>query len=184
MPTRHIFQQIFIGLSVLLLICSSKNYFAFFISGTEWCQYLCPSVFALETVAGIPVLEQLFAAQKWMQFSSQLVFDRLFTDPWNIFSTVIAAPLIEEFLYRGPMYLTRSHSQRRGWWVIGLFLTVVFALSHGRSGVAIIPLLALGAYNLWLVSRTQRLWPAISLHIMYNFIFTSMMLYQSLWASD
>lgn len=167
-----------------MLICAFKNYLILIIIDTKWCPYLCPSVFEWHLLVDLPIFEQLFQMQEWLHATSRDLTGHIFTDQWGIFSTLIVTPIVEEAIYRGPMYLTRRSSKGFWWWFTGLTLVVVFALSHGRSGIALVPVLALGSYNLWLVAVTQRFWPAVSLHFLYNFIFLSLVIYQSVWASD
>jgi len=52
------------------------------------------------------------------------------------------------------------------------------------GGLALLPLVALGAAGLWLIATTQRFWPAVVLHVLYNAYFTSVLLAASTWASD
>jgi len=184
MQVAQTVRTVLIGLAVILLLCALKNYVAFMVRGTAWCQYLCPSVFERQLVGDFTGLEQLFILQGWLRSSSQELFNHIFMDRWSVFGALIAAPVIEEVIYRGPMYLARSHSRHPVWWLTGLAVTILFALSHGRTGVALLPLLALGAYNLWLVASTRCIWPAFLLHFLYNFIFFSLDIYQSIWASD
>lgn len=176
--------RVLMGFSLILLICAVKNYLAFFISGTAWCPYLCPSAFEWAFLGEWPGLKQLFMLQQWLLSASQALAERYFFDRWDMLTRLLGAPVIEEILYRGPLYLSKRYCQRTAWWLAGALLAVLFALSHERSGVALLPILALGVYNLWLVAKTGRLWPAIVLHFLYNFFFSSLLFYQSLWASD
>lgn len=184
MPGRQYFRYVLVGLSIIILVCAVKNYVAFFVRDTFLCHYLCPSAFGLEFLQEAAGFKQLFLAQQWLLSLHQETANRLFVDRWNLVACLITAPVIEEFIYRGPMYLTRAWASRKSWWLCGLLLVCAFALSHGRSGVALLPTLALGAYNLWLVAKTGALWPAITLHFLYNFFFMSVLLYQSIWISD
>jgi membrane protease YdiL (CAAX protease family) len=184
MPILQIYRYILIGLSGVLLVCALKNYIVFIFNGNEWCEFLCPSVFGWNDFTAIPLLEDFFKAQEWLLASSQELADEIFFDERRLFGLLIAAPVIEEMIYRGPVYLTRRYSNQTFWWLCGIALTVVFVLSHEINGIAILPLLVLGVYNLWLVSRTQRLWPAIVLHFLYNFIISSYSIYPTIWAGD
>jgi len=184
MPTLQIYRNILIGLSIILLICALKNYIVFLFNGNEWCEFLCPSVFGWENFTTIPILEQFFQVQEWLLSTSQELADQIILDERKLFGLLIAAPVIEEMIYRGPMYLSKGYSHQTIWWLLGVAWTVVFVLSHEINGIAILPLLALGLYNLWLVSVTQRLWPAIVLHFLYNFIISSYSIYPSIWYGD
>jgi membrane protease YdiL (CAAX protease family) len=185
MSRLQIFRRILVGLSLVLLVYAIKNYLAFLLTGTAWCRYLCPSVFEwLAVDEAPPVFREIFIAQQWVQSSLQSLADRWIADPWELVSGLLLAPVVEECIYRGPLYLARKHSGRVAWWLIGILWTCVFALSHGRSGIALLPLVALGVYNLWLVAVTRRLWPAILLHGLNNFFFISVLLYHSFWTGD
>lgn len=177
-------QRVLIGLSLVMLVCAIKNYIAYLVSGTVWCAYLCPSLFEWQLLGDMAGVDALFTAQKWLLALFQGAVDHYVVDPWRLASGLIAAPVVEELIYRGPLYLTRRYARHPAWWLVGLVLIALFVLSHGRNGIALMPLLALGGYNLWLVASTRRLWPAISLHFLYNFIITSVLIYQSLWAAD
>ena len=184
MPTLQIYRDILIGLAAVLLACALKNYIIFFLDGTDWCHFVCPSIFGWEAFTSVPVLEQLFQLQEWLLSKSQALASNIFFDEHKLFALLIAAPVIEEAIYRGPMYLGKRYSRHPAWWFFGVILTLVFVLSHEKNGVALLPLLVLGLYNLWLVSSTQRLWPAILLHFLYNFTISSYSIYLSLWAGD
>ncbi len=184
MTNSQIYQHILIGFAVVLLFCAIKSYLAFLVIDTAWCNYLCPSAFGFNLAFDAPELEQLFMMQRQLLSSLQMFVKNYINDPWNLVTYLIIAPVIEEVIYRGPMYLTRHKSNRLIWWFIGITLVCMFALSHGRSGVALLPVITLGTYNLWLVRKTDYLWPSISLHFLYNFFFFSAMLYQSPWISN
>lgn len=184
MTGLRIYRRILVGLAVVLLVCAVKNYLAVLLTGTRWCAYLCPSAFEWAFYPGIWPLEHWFALQRWLLGSAQRLGEHWFSDPWALTTRLVAAPILEEVLYRGPLYLARRYSRSRLWWLAGGLLVLLFAFGHGRSGVALLPLLTLGVYNLWLVAATRRLWPAIALHFLYNFFFTSVLLYGALWASD
>lgn len=184
MSRSEIFRHILIGLSIVLLFCATKNYLAFLLIGSVWCEYLCPSAFGWPFIEDIPGLKQLFMAQKALSRLPQTAVDQYIADQYNLVTYLITAPIVEEIIYRGPMYLTRNRSDGLIWWLTGLMLVCVFSLSHGRSGIALLPLIALGVCNLWLVARTKYFWPAISLHFLYNFFFVSVILFQSPWVAD
>ena len=179
-----ILRLVLVGLAVVLLACALKNLSAHFLRGTWLCPYLCPSAFRWRGADDLFGLSQLFRFQEWLMVSTHALVGRLVTDPWNLFGKLVVAPLAEEAIYRGPLYLARRYARSTGWWVAGAVLTVVFALSHGRSGIALLPLLVLGAFSLWLVAATGRFWPSVALHALYNFFFVSQMVYQTQWMSD
>ena len=56
-PYREV-QYIFWCLAVVLLSCTLKNYLTYFLNGTEYCQYLCPSSFDREVFSQPELLNQ------------------------------------------------------------------------------------------------------------------------------
>lgn len=171
-------------LALVILTCGLKNYLIFFISGTVLCPYLCPSVFGSDYLFSTPLLGQLFQAQIWIMQKLQDFVDMIILDKWKIATSLLFAPVVEEFIYRGPLFLFRRSADNPLWWMAGIGLSVIFALSHGRDGLALFPLIIFGICSLWLVSITHRFWPSIVLHFLYNFFFLSIRLYQSLSVSD
>jgi membrane protease YdiL (CAAX protease family) len=75
----------------------------------------------------------------------------------------VFAPVFEELIYRGPLFLTRRLKKSFLWWSMGVGLSVLFALSHGRNGLALMPLIILGICSLWLISTTHRFWPCLDI---------------------
>jgi len=77
---------------------------------------------------------------------------------------VVAAPLFEEWIFRGLLY----RSLRRTWG-IGLSVAVtaiLFATLHPVAGSA--ALVTLGTMTALTAERTRRLWPSIAVHAGYN----------------
>jgi membrane protease YdiL (CAAX protease family) len=173
-----------ITFAVVVLACGLKNYLSYLVSGTALCPYLCPSWLGWDTLEELPVLGTLFAAQAEMQAVLQGLADRVWSDHWNLTTKLLIAPLLEEAIYRGPLFLGKRWVHTPWWWIIGFLLSLVFALSHGRSGLALLPLIVLAICSLWLIAATGRFWPSITLHVLHNFFFTSAILYQSLWVGD
>ena len=171
-------------LAIVVIACGVKNYLAVLVSGTALCPYLCPSLFSTETLFSFPLLESLFDVQRWAQERTQAVAERLFADRWNLTTSLLIAPIAEELVFRGPMFLTRGLLQNATWWLLGIVLAILFALSHGRSGLAILPLFVFGICSLWLIARAQRFWPCLALHFLHNFFFSSALVYQSLLGGD
>ena len=184
MSTYRIWRYILIGFAITLLICGVNNFLIIVLRDSTWCQWLCPPVFGKQTIGDIPGFNLIFLTQEWLQSNSQQIVERILFDQFNVATTLIIAPIVEEMIYRGPMYLTRRYSNHTSWWLIGIALTVVFALSHDTSGIAWLPLLFLGSYGLWLIAKTERFWPAIALHMLYNFFILSLILRQTMWMSD
>lgn len=83
----------------------------------------------------------------------------------SIAMVVIAAPLIEEMVFRG--IVLRAAGQRWGMWPAIAGSATVFALSHATAW-ALFPALVLGAACGWLTWTRESLWPAIALHALYN----------------
>lgn len=183
--TRDVWLRILALLAIVVLSCGVKNYLTYLIRGTDLCPYLCPSVMRTDLFFSFPLLEEMFAAQRWIEEQLQRLPGLLrLTDRYRLAASLIFAPLVEETIYRGPMYLTRRTRHRTLWWTTGVLLAVLFALSHGRSGLALLPLIVLGTGSLWLIAATGRFWPGLALHVLHNFFFTSVLVYQSMWVSD
>jgi len=77
---------------------------------------------------------------------------------------VVAAPLVEEFLFRG--YVLRimltTWSSRAAIFASALLFAVV------HPGLSFPPVFLLGLATAWLYTRCGRIWPAIILHAVYN----------------
>ncbi len=182
--TSSIWPKVFACLGVVIVTCGLKNYLAVLVTDTPLCPYLCPSMFPSELHFHYPLLETLFETQRWVLEQPQRLADRLFLDPWNLSTILLFAPVYEELIFRGPLFLARKLVPKYLWWSIGVALAAIFALSHGRNGLALLPLLVLGICGLWLIAATQRFWPAIALHFLHNFFSASALVYHSLSLSD
>lgn len=84
---------------------------------------------------------------------------------------VLAAPLVEEILFRGVLYsaLRRSTTRTLAWHL----QAVVFAISHLLDPAALFAVPGLYVAGLvlgWAVDRTQRLGPAVALHAGFNLL--------------
>jgi membrane protease YdiL (CAAX protease family) len=176
--------RILSALAIVFLACGLKNYLAYGISGTALCPYLCPSVMGEGLLWHLPFLSDFLLAQTWLKETLQGLLNGLFQDPHRLATTLVVAPIIEEAVYRGPFFLARKHAESLPWWALGLVLSMLFAMSHGRGGLSLFPLVVLGMGSLWLIATTGRFWPSIMLHFLYNFFFSSVSVYQSLWAGD
>ncbi len=181
---RSIWLRILACLAIVLLSCALKNYLIVIVKGTGLCPYLCSSVFNVDLFFSLPLLGQLFQAHIWILEESQGLIATVLTDRLNIATSLVFAPVFEELIYRGPLFLSRRLANHSLWWLIGIGLSILFALSHGRSGLVLFPLIILSICSLWLISTTGRFWPSIALHFLHNFFFSSMLAYQSLWVSD
>jgi membrane protease YdiL (CAAX protease family) len=181
---RSIWLRVLACLAVVVLSCGLKNYLIVIISGTALCPYLCSSVFGVDLFFSFPFIGQLFQAQIWILEKLQSIIDLILLDRWKLATSFVFAPVFEELMYRGPLYLTRRVVNIFLWWLMGMVLSLAFALSHGRNGLALFPLIMLGICSLWLISTTHRFWPSIALHFLHNFFFLSILIYQSLSVSD
>lgn len=119
-------------------------------------------------IAGAAVLTGL----KWLDLSSpvtaQLTRGGTLEGPhdkwWLFLLFVIAAPLFEEWLFRGVLYRTMRRS-----WSVGLSVALsalLFATLH--PVVACFSLMTLGVMTALTAERTGRLWPSIATHATYN----------------
>lgn len=157
------------------------RYFVCAIHTTDLCGYFCPSLLSKDMVVIPAFLEKWFALQAWLLRIDQTLLGGHGT---LIFPNLILAPLVEESLYRGPLFLLKDRLSSSVWWFLAVFLGVIFILSHRSFGLTIFPLLVLGLLSSWLVFKTGRLWPSISLHFLYNFQVVSLPYYQSmLWGN-
>ncbi len=173
-----------ITFALVVLSSGLKNYLSYLVSGTSLCPYLCPSWLGWDVLEEVPLLGSLFAAQAEVQAVLQGLADRVWPDKWYLTTRLLIAPLLEEAIYRGPLFLGRRWAHTPPWWIIGFLLSLAFALSHGRSGLALLPLVVMGICSLWLIAATRRFWPAVMLHVLHNLFFTSEILFHSLWISD
>lgn len=181
---RLIWLRILACLAVVVLSCGLKNFLIVMVSGTALCPYLCSSLFEVSLLYSFPLFEQLFGVQTWVLEKLQEIINLVVVDKWNLATSLIFAPVFEELMYRGPLFIIRKLAHSALWWITGTGLTFVFALSHGRNGLALLPLIILGICSLWLITITRRFWPSITLHFLHNFFFSSTLVYQSLWVSD
>ncbi len=166
------------------LVCAAKNFLSVSLQGTQICGFFCPSIFG-ERGFPLPIsLDWLFDIQVGAEAQLQAVFDRLWNDNYLLITGLIVAPVLEEGLYRGPLYIFRSWSEQPLWWAAGLFLALLFALSHSRSVLSLLPLVTLGLASAWLIARTGKFWPSIALHFCYNFFLLSVTVFQSLYWVD
>lgn len=88
-------------------------------------------------------------------------------DKWFLFAMwVVAAPLFEEWLFRGVLY----RSLRRNWsmWLSVAVSAVLFATLHPVAGCAAVA--SLGTMTALTAEKTGRLWPSIVVHAGYNFM--------------
>ncbi len=79
---------------------------------------------------------------------------------------VIAAPVLEELLFRG--LLQRVVVDRRGVRVGVVVTALLFGAMHLAEPLSVPPLVVLGLATGWLRERTGSLWPPILLHVLNN----------------
>lgn len=83
----------------------------------------------------------------------------------SVVMVVIAAPVVEELVFRGVVMRSIGYRFGRRPAIVGS--AVVFALSHATAW-AFVPVLVLGVALGWLAWTRESLWPAIALHVLYN----------------
>jgi len=176
-------RYVLLFLAVVLLSCALKNYLFYFLSGTSFYQYVSPSTFGRDVFSQPELVNQFYKIQSAIiDYSEHFLNSLPFNDKHQLMSAVVVIPLIEEVIYRGPLYLSRKHADSPVWWLAGVLLVILFTLSHNRSGIALLPIFVLGLSSSWLIMITGKFWPSLSLHILYNFYFLSITLYQfTLW---
>lgn len=179
-----LWKYILLCFATIILFCAFKNYLICLLYNTPSCDYLCPSFFGRNALI-IPVfLRKVFDFQSSFLQIGQNTFGISGYERNLLFSSLIMAPLIEESMYRGPLFLLRKHLSLLVWWLLAISLSLLFALSHGVSGLALLPLVVLGLTSSWLIIKTKRFWPSLALHFLFNFYVISYPLYQSLFWGD
>jgi membrane protease YdiL (CAAX protease family) len=83
---------------------------------------------------------------------------------WMLPLALVAAPLFEEFIFRGLIFggLRRSV----GFWPAALASSAVFAIMH--TSISIVPVFALGLATAWAYERTRSLLAPMLAHAAYN----------------
>ena len=100
-----VWKKILLCFSVVVLLCALKNYLIYFSFGTISCEFLCPSVFGRSSYTPPALLSSVFNFQVWLGQSAQQFFNLVVTDKSKLFSALVAAPLVEECMYRGPLFV-------------------------------------------------------------------------------
>jgi membrane protease YdiL (CAAX protease family) len=162
-----------------ILSCALKHYLISAIHTSDLCSYLCPSFLPGDSIIFPIFFEKLFALQSWFLHLGQNLLNINGSTKNLIFSNLIMAPLIEESMYRGPLFLMKHKIGCYVWWFLALFLCLIFALSHRNSGLSLLPLFVLGLSSSWLILKTERFWPSVVLHFLYNFQVIAFPFYQS-----
>lgn len=176
---------ILVSFSIVLLACAAKNYFVYFWHDVSFFGLLCPSIFGTHSLYVTPTfLVYFYEFQSWLERTAYSVFLDYFDDQLQVCYLLIIAPLVEEILYRGPLFLLRNCLNSKIWWGFAIVLSAIFAHSHGFYGIALLPLFVLGMCCSWLIKDFKSFWPAIMLHFLFNFYTLSFSLYQSLFWGD
>jgi membrane protease YdiL (CAAX protease family) len=87
-----------------------------------------------------------------------------------IISAVIAAPIMEETLFRGLLHSSLfSIFKTQRWWLI-FISSLIFSAIHFSAGAwqALPILFVLGMILAWLYERYRSLWPCIFVHAGFN----------------
>jgi membrane protease YdiL (CAAX protease family) len=174
-----IWQYILVSFSLVVLSSALKHYLVCAIYTSAFCSYLCPSVLGRNVIA-IPVfLDEIFTLQSWFVLSGENFIG--ITEGYKnlVFSSLVLAPLAEEVMYRGPLYLLKNRIGLHIWWFLALFMTILFVVSHRILGLPLFPIFILGIASSWLIMETKRFWPCIALHFLYNFQTVAFYFYQS-----
>ena len=79
--------------------------------------------------------------------------------------TLAAAPIAEEFLFRGLIYSMWKKVMSPRFAFIGQAL--LFALIHGTQA-HLLPIFMLGVFSCYVFERTGNIWASIGVHIVYN----------------
>lgn len=173
---------IFLCFSLTVLTCSLMHYLVCSLYKYDCCRYLCPSYLTKGSIVFPYLLEKWFTLQSWLLAVGQNLLGIPGSHKNLIFANLIMAPLIEELMYRGPLFLLKKRIGFHVWWLLANFLCVIFVLSHRMAGLSVLPIIVLGLTSSWLIMKTERFWPSITLHFLYNFQAVSLPFYQSfLW---
>lgn len=182
--TIELLKYLFICFSIVVLSCAVKNFFVYLIYDTESCKYLCPAFFGQKGIVVPFIFQKIFDFQSWLLQLGHVLFPSAGHDKNLLFSTLVMAPVVEECMYRGPLFLFRRNLRVIVWWALALLLSALFALSHRVCGLSLLPLLILGVTSSWLLFRGKKFWPCLALHFLYNFYVISYPMYQSLFWGD
>jgi len=83
---------------------------------------------------------------------------------WVFLLALVAAPLFEEFIFRGLVF--RGMRRSMPMWLASVGSAGVFALCH--PPVAMIPVCTMGVLAAWVFERSRRLVTPMALHLTYN----------------
>jgi len=115
----------------------------------------------------VVVFEQLFPGLSWgaEELASALTFDGWFEYVLFGIASIILAPIIEEFFFRGG--IQKGLRRKMGKWPAIIISSILFGVFH------IVPLQAISAAIMgvalgWLFEKSQSVWPSVVLHALSN----------------
>ncbi len=79
------------------------------------CRFLCPSYLTKDTIVFPFFLEKSFELQSWLLLADRNLLGIAGSHENLIFANLIMAPLIEESMYRGPLFLLKKHIGFNTW---------------------------------------------------------------------
>lgn len=169
---RPIERDLLLAFAFAMLAVLTMNALAYGLSGTIFYHWLFPHPFNgrgfnlpgwlqwfydLEIGAGVAVIDFVYV---------RLL--ELWNDMYGFSKLFVMVPLLEELVWRGPLWLVRRHAHR-GWWkAVAVIGAIVFTLSHDVGPGQLIPLFAMSLALAWLIAKTGRFWPSLVLHAVYN----------------
>lgn len=143
-----------------------------------------PVVFLINLILA-EVLENFFNPPQTDQVAVKLL-KMTFNDPaqlaFYMFAIVLIVPVVEEFIFRG--IFQRWLSPKLGPWVGVIISSLGFSALHysssqGIYNLELLPsLFVLSCYLGYLYERQRSLWAPIGLHMTFNLISASMLIYQ------
>ncbi len=180
-----LWKYILISFSIVTLSCAIKNYLIYFLHDSFLSGLICPAIFGKHSLYVTPIfLEKFYEFHTWIGNTAHSFIHHFFNDPLQVCLTLIIAPVVEEILYRSPLFFLKNNLRNSIYWGLAVVLSAVFAHSHSLYGLALLPLFVLGMCSSWLIKVYERFWPSIVLHFLFNFYTFSFSLYQSLFWGD
>ena len=181
----YVWKLIFICFSMAMLSCAIKNYMIFLWHDSHLCVLLCPSFFGNTHTVNVPAFVEIFyGLQQWIGNTLYSFILKFIDDPSQIILVIFVAPIVEEILYRGPLFYLKSYLDNYSWWSLAIVFAVLFTYSHSLYGISLFPIFILGLCCSWLIKVSNVFWPTVILHILFNFYSQSFLLYQSLYWVD
>lgn len=99
------------------------------------------------------------------------IFESQASPGWLIFTVVVAAPFLEEILFRG--FIFTGFRNKYGWFTAMLISGVLFAVNHLQL-VGLITYFLLGCILAYLRHSSKSLWPPIFFHMIINGVSTGL----------